>query len=311
MSAAVENAASFGGPQSGETGLIGSSPLACHSVTVRDSLDQHRLEAVLVEAGPYAAVRVLEEADSTNQQLLAAPGVGHLTAWLAEHQTAGRGRLDPATDRSAPRTWQAPPHTAILASVAVRPSVPGSQLTLAMALAALEAIDSITRRFNAIGAFAAEQGVAHKCSLKWPNDIMFGSNKVGGVLTQVGQDGRIVIGLGLNVHQTAEQLPSDRATSLSLEGFEVDRTELVIAILDGFARQYRAWRRSPAALVEAAAQRMATIGQWIYAVLPSGQVLAGQATGLDQAGRLMLRGQQGHHTHLDSGDVHHVRSQST
>jgi len=299
----------FSGPWIGEVGLIGGGPLAFPSVTVQDSLDQSRLEAALVEAGPYAAVRVLEEVDSTNNQLLAAPGVGHLTAWLAEHQTAGRGRLDPATDATAPRIWQAPPHTAILASVAVRPSVPGGQLTLAMALAVLEVIDSIAHRSFLFGTIGTEATVTCKGSLKWPNDIMFGPNKVGGVLTQVGQDGRIVIGLGLNVHQSAEQLPTVRATSLNLEGFEVDRTELAIAVLDGFARQYRTWRRSPAALVQAAAQRMATIGQWIYAVLPSGQVLAGQATGLDQAGRLMLRGQQGHHTHLDSGDVHHVRSQ--
>ncbi len=116
---------------------------------------------------------------STNDDLLAAAATGapDRSVLVADHQTAGRGRLD--------RRWEAPPGANLLVSILFRtvPSPP-STLTQRVGLAAIDA------RRAAAGVDAV---------LKWPNDLLVGERKLAGILAQRAADGSIVVGLGLNV----------------------------------------------------------------------------------------------------------------
>jgi BirA family biotin operon repressor/biotin-[acetyl-CoA-carboxylase] ligase len=143
--------------------------------------------------------------------------------------------------------------------------------------------------------------------LKWPNDVMVGRHKVGGALVQSGQDGRVVIGLGINVGQVARQLPHPSATSLRLEGLEVSLTDLGIAWLEELAKCYTEWEADPASVLAPVRDRMDTLGQTVKVVLPNGAQLHGQAESLSPTGALCLRTDDGQLTVLEAGDVHFVR----
>jgi len=142
----------------------------------------------------------------------------------ADVQTAGRGRLG--------RTWEAPAGRAILCSVLLRPQNP-MPLWPELSLVAGEAVAAALR---------AETGIA--ASLRHPNDVVVAGRKLVGVLAEA-TPGRVVLGIGVNVNQTAEELPRETAkppTSLRLElGRELVRAPLLAAILLELERGYDAW----------------------------------------------------------------------
>ncbi|MGZ4290691.1 MAG: biotin--[acetyl-CoA-carboxylase] ligase [Gaiellaceae bacterium] len=143
---------------------------------------------------------------------------------VANGQTAGRGRLG--------RTWEAPAGRAILCSVLLRPRVP-MPLWPELSLVAGEAVAAALR---------AETGV--EASLRYPNDVVVAGRKLVGVLAEA-TAGRVVLGIGVNVSQTVEELPRETAkppTSLRLElGRELERAPLLAAILFELERGYDAW----------------------------------------------------------------------
>jgi BirA family biotin operon repressor/biotin-[acetyl-CoA-carboxylase] ligase len=166
--------------------------------------------------------RYVESTPST--QLLMRPDSPEGAVVVAEEQTAGRGRLG--------RRWLAPAGTSLLCSVQLRPEIPGErlpELTGVAARACAEAIEAVT-------GLAAE--------LKFPNDVLLGGRKTAGVLAEA-REGRIVLGIGVNVNVPAAQLPEgvDRpATSLLAEtGHELDRAELLVELLKRLERRYEAW----------------------------------------------------------------------
>ena len=173
---------------------------------------------------PY---RFVESCAST-QRLLGEDEPEGSTA-VADVQTAGRGRLG--------RTWEAPPGRAILCSVLLRPPVP-MPLWPELSLVAGEAVAQTLR---------AETGV--DASLRHPNDVVIAGRKLVGVLAEATK-GRVVLGIGVNVNQTAEELPRDTAkppTSLRVElGREVERAPLLAALLLELERGYDAWTASHA-----------------------------------------------------------------
>ncbi|HEY5058719.1 MAG TPA: biotin--[acetyl-CoA-carboxylase] ligase [Gaiellaceae bacterium] len=173
---------------------------------------------------PY---RFVESCAST-QRLLGEDEPEGSTA-VADVQTAGRGRLG--------RTWEAPPGRAILCSVLLRPPVP-MPLWPELSLVAGEAVAQTLR---------AETGV--DASLRHPNDVVIAGRKLVGVLAEATK-GRVVLGIGVNVNQTAEELPRDTAkppTSLRVElGREVERAPLLAALLLELEHGYDAWTASHA-----------------------------------------------------------------
>jgi len=143
---------------------------------------------------------------------------------VAEEQTEGRGRLG--------RNWHSPPGVSVLCSILLEPSVETQrlpELSLVAGEAAAEAISTVT----ALGP-----------EIKLPNDILLGGRKVAGILAEA-RDGRVVLGIGINVNLTEDKLPTDvdlPATSLRVElGREVDRAELLTELLAVLERRYDVW----------------------------------------------------------------------
>lgn len=142
----------------------------------------------------------------------------------ADEQTEGRGRLG--------RTWQAPAGTSVLISVLLRPVVEPPQLpelSLVAGGAVAEAIADVAGIDPAI---------------KFPNDVLVAGKKVAGILAE-SSEGRVVLGIGVNVNQRTEELPPDaqtEPTSLAIEvGDRVDRGDLIAAILLRLEGAYDRW----------------------------------------------------------------------
>ena len=173
--------------------------------------------------GHFGHVYRYEELCPSTQRLLQADDPEGAVA-VAEEQSEGRGRLG--------RRWQAPGRTSVLVSILLRPNVDSPrlpELSLLAGGAVAQAIEEITGLEPAI---------------KFPNDVLIGGRKVAGILAE-SSDGRVVLGIGVNANQTADQLPADaqtEPTSLRLElGKAVDRPELLAAILRQVEQAYRSW----------------------------------------------------------------------
>ena len=170
---------------------------------------------------PYTFV---EECPST-QRLIDADGVEGTTV-ATDLQTHGRGRLG--------RTWEAPKGAALLFSVLLRPQPPMA-IWPELSLVAGEAVAA---------ALCEQTGVA--AELSHPNDVFVGGRKVAGVLPEA-TVGRVVLGIGVNVNQSAEHLPAETAkppTSLLVEtGREWPRAPLLAAILLELENRYDDWQR--------------------------------------------------------------------
>ncbi len=151
-------------------------------------------------------IRHFAEIDSTNRYLadLAVGDAHHGLVAVADHQTAGRGRLG--------RRWEAPPGANLLMSVLVRPSFPMEWFHLCGAAAGLAAI-----------AACRKVGLDDGLGLKWPNDLVVGDRKLGGILVEIlmpapgsASPPAVVVGLGLNVQwpppdgaEPAEPVPEE------------------------------------------------------------------------------------------------------
>jgi BirA family biotin operon repressor/biotin-[acetyl-CoA-carboxylase] ligase len=169
--------------------------------------------------------RPYEHVDSTpSTQLLVAADAPEGALVTAEAQTAGRGRLG--------RRWLAPSGTSLLCSLQLRPAVSQERLPELTGVAAHACAEAI----------AALTGLEPE--LKFPNDVLIGGRKVGGILAEARED-RVVLGLGVNVNVPEAGLPQevDRpATSLLVEtGRDLDRAELLVEVLERLERRYDAW----------------------------------------------------------------------
>jgi BirA family transcriptional regulator, biotin operon repressor / biotin---[acetyl-CoA-carboxylase] ligase len=188
---------------------------------VSDSLAPDVLKPLL--RGRFGHVyRYVESTDSTQRMLAEDESEGAIA--VAEVQTEGRGRLG--------RAWEAPAGTSVLVSVLLLPAVEPPrlpELSLVAGGAVAQAIAEVTGLEPAI---------------KFPNDILVRSRKVAGILAE-SSEGRVVLGIGVNVNQTLEQLPTDaktEPTSLRLElGGPVSRARLLAAILLQLELAYDAW----------------------------------------------------------------------
>lgn len=238
-------------------------------------------------------LRVVPSSPSTNSELLALaadPAVPSFTALLTFDQTAGRGRLD--------RTWVAPAGTALALSLLVRDALRhplASWLPLLAGLTLAEALD------DAVGG---------RVALKWPNDLLLDGRKVCGILVEVAPGGRdVVIGSGLNLAQTADELPVETATSLALAGvpLHADDLDAVVARYLGRLRNELETPGPVSRLRERVAARCTTVGSRVRVTLADGSPLVGRATGIDATGRLQVLSDSGDEVVVAVGDVTHVR----
>jgi BirA family biotin operon repressor/biotin-[acetyl-CoA-carboxylase] ligase len=260
------------------------------------------VSAGLVRPGSlWREVRAVAETGSSNADLLAAAGAGTAegTVLVAEAQTAGRGRLG--------RRWASPPRAGLTFSVLLRPDgVPAARLGWLPLLAGVAAAASV----RAVAAVDA--------TLKWPNDVLVGERKLGGILAER-TGSAVVVGIGINVWQTRSDLPPDAAaTSLALAA-EAGvagrglRERLLAGLLDELGRWYGSWRdqASPGdadacGLRQEYVRRCATLGREVTVTMPGTEPVTGTASGVDAAGRLEVR-TAGGMVAVTAGDVVHVR----
>jgi BirA family transcriptional regulator, biotin operon repressor / biotin---[acetyl-CoA-carboxylase] ligase len=151
-------------------------------------------------------------------------------------------------------------------------------------------------------------------TLKWPNDVVIGERKVAGVLVERVETPRYppaaVIGIGLNVSATADELPVPTATSLRLEGADTtDRSVLARAVLRTLEGLLGDWQRSGGdaarGLLTAYVQACSTVGRRVSLALPAGGEVIGEAVGVDATGRLVVSTAAGT-TAFGAGDVVHL-----
>ena len=267
---------------------------------VREPLDAARLRrAALHPDGPWREIEVVPSTGSTNADLLARAlrGEPEGVVLAAEEQTAGRGRMG--------RTWTSPPRAALTFSVLTRPDVPPARrgwLPLLTGVAAAAAVTEAT-------------GI--EARLKWPNDLLAGPAKLAGILAEAAGDA-VVVGIGLNVSTEPAELPGPGpgalpATSLRAAGATaLNREKILLTILAGFERWYRAWRQAGgdpdrSGLRPGYTRLSGTIGRTVRAELPGGQALSGSAAGVDPDGRLLVRVSSGAEVAVAAGDVVHLR----
>ena len=240
----------------------------------------------------WADVRVVAETGSTNADVLALARAGAAEGLVlaAEMQTAGRGRLG--------REWISQPGEALTFSVLLRPAtVPQatwSWVPLLAGVAVVSAVHSVT---------------AVSAALKWPNDVLVGDGKLGGILAERAGEA-IVVGIGLNVGACP---PVPTATSLRAQGAAAaDKSGLLAAILASLRDWYGRWRESAGdaqscGLHAEYVARCVTIGRVVRVDLPGGASVDGTATGVDSAGRLLVASALSGLTAVSAGDVVHVR----
>jgi len=170
---------------------------------------------------PY---RFVEECPSTQRLLEPEEAEGATAA--TDLQTQGRGRLG--------RTWEAPPGRALLFSVLLHPRPPMA-LWPELSLVAGDAVAAALREQTGVPA-----------ELNHPNDVLIEGRKVAGILPEA-TVGRVVLGIGVNVNQTTEELPAETpkpATALRVEtGREWPRAPLLAAILLELESRYDDWQR--------------------------------------------------------------------
>lgn len=218
-------------------------------------------------------LRWSEQTASTNADAVRAAneGASHGTLFLADWQSAGRGRSG--------RTWLSPPGENLMMSLVLRPEIPAAQLasiTLALGLGVADAVTTFVDP-AAVG-------------IKWPNDVHVRSKKIAGILVEGAVSSErcdhVVVGIGLNVSQT-EFDPSIAAlaTSLALEAGSVPtRTEVLLSVLSSLSNRLTGFEEGGlSSMLDDLRARDVTKGRAIRFGSEEGV-----ADGIDAAGRLRV-----------------------
>jgi BirA family biotin operon repressor/biotin-[acetyl-CoA-carboxylase] ligase len=264
----------------------------------RPPLNPRALTRALVRPGGlWREIQVVNETGSTNADLaaLARAGAAPGLVLVAETQTAGRGRMG--------RAWTAPPRSGLAFSVLLPSEDKATRLGWLPLLAGV-AVASALRGFADIEGVPA--GRMREAVLKWPNDVLIGGRKLGGILAER-VEGGVVIGVGLNVSLRVAELPVPTATSLAIEGAAADRDPVLRAVLRQLAIRYAEFTEGgPETLRGPYVALCSTLGRQVRVELPGGESLVGEARDIDDMGRLVVQTDDRDHI-LSAGDVVHVR----
>jgi BirA family transcriptional regulator, biotin operon repressor / biotin---[acetyl-CoA-carboxylase] ligase len=242
-----------------------------------------RVRAELESSTRFRDIRFVEVVDSTNRALLdlARAGEPEGVVLATDLQTAGRGRLD--------RTWEAEAGAGLLVSVLWRPEeLTPSRWYLVTAATALAARD------------ACLEVAGCRPEIKWPNDLLVADRKLAGILAEVAA-GAVVVGMGMNVHSA----PPGAAFLDDAAGQRVSRAALMVTWLKAVDRLARDWD----AVTARYRSECATVGRAVVVEAADGTRLTGRAEGIDDDGRLLVRGPDGALIPLSVGDVTHLRSE--
>ena len=264
-------------------------------VTDPSSFDDHFHLAALdgaVAGSRYAGnLHYFRSIQSTNSHAMQQADLGARdgSVYFADEQTAGRGR--------GAHAWTSPPGSGLYVSILLRPRIAPADvlwLSLAAGLAVHDAIQAVT---------------SLEPDLRWPNDLLFGSRKFCGILTELNAEvtrvRHAVIGIGINVHQS--HFPPEIAsvaTSLFIEtGRNWPRQELLLTLLRSLDRELAALA-DPSVAAESIRSRLEQRSSWIRGkrvVVEEGEPYTGVTDGLDTRGFLRVRTSDGPRTVLSGG----------
>ena len=247
------------------------------AVSIPDSLAPEVVEPLL--AGRFGRPYLYEDTCESTQRLLGADLPEGVVA-VCDVQTGGRGRLG--------RPWEAPQGAAILCSLLVRPPQDRrpAELSLVAGIAVAEAV---------------EHALGLAVQIKWPNDVMVNRRKVAGILAEA--DGEaVVVGVGLNVNQTREELPTEAQSapgSLYLtDGVRRPRAPILADLLAELEHAYDRWRVGGLdALYDTLGARDFLRGRKVFL---DGE--AGVGVGIERDGRLAVE-IDGERRLLESGEI--------
>eukprot|EP01022_Parablepharisma_sp_SALTPOND_P008848 TRINITY_DN137092_c0_g1_i1.p3 TRINITY_DN137092_c0_g1~~TRINITY_DN137092_c0_g1_i1.p3 ORF type:complete len:323 (-),score=137.00 TRINITY_DN137092_c0_g1_i1:125-1093(-) len=231
------------------------------------------------------------EIDSTNLEARrrAEAGAPHGACLVAEHQSAGRGRLD--------RRWASPRGSALLFSLILR---------LELGLNRIFALNNLV---SLALCRALEKHGGLTPAIKWPNDVYLEGKKLAGVLTEFASRGELVdhavVGVGLNVNQPASWLKGLDRPAMSLKaatGHAWHRAELLAQILGEMSELYRQFVSDGGEAITAAYTARSLILGMQVTVREGPTVRQGKATGFAPSGALLLE-EDGEVSHIHHGDV--------
>ncbi|TML01764.1 MAG: biotin--[acetyl-CoA-carboxylase] ligase [Actinobacteria bacterium] len=247
-------------------------------------------------AGIEAPSHYLEVTGSTNTELLALAeqGAPAWTVLAAGHQVEGRGRLD--------RTWESKPGASLLVSVLLRPDLPPTDSSL------------VTLAAGACMAMSCSVACGVDVRCKWPNDLLVADRKLGGVLTEAkverGRLAHVVVGVGMNLEQRAEDFPPElrgSATSVANEGGRPDGPALLFEFLLRLTRfgdpSRPGFRETVLDMYRRVCQ---TIGRTVRATTATGRHVEGRATGVGDWGQLVVETDRGPEE-VTFGEITHLR----
>lgn len=281
------------------------------------ALDLERIRTAL--ADDFTTIDFVEKTGSTNTDLMQATNVADGTVLLADEQLSGKGRLG--------RSWTAPAGSQVIFSVLLLPESLEHLGTLPLA-AGLAVTDSIERtvlkwpndvhidgnKLCGILAEAGPVGQAFKAAPKTEltkvevgkaevNKAEVNKAELNKVVGGAVPSARVVVGMGINVTLTREDLPIEKATSLALEGRDTDRTELAITVLKNLRRRIVQWENQDPQLLRDYRAVCSSLGQEVRLETPSGDV-TGHVDEIGEDGRIMVAGE-----YYSAGDVTHLRPQ--
>jgi BirA family biotin operon repressor/biotin-[acetyl-CoA-carboxylase] ligase len=247
----------------------------------------------------FSRIEWVAETGSTNSDLAANAHGGTLdeVVRVADHQTAGRGRLD--------RQWVAPPGENLLVSVRVAPRCPVERWPLTTSAMALAVVD-VTARLG-----LADVGI------RWPNDVIVGGEaggKLAGVLAELvvgpgAVPAAVVVGVGLNVGWPVDVAARSSLAATSLAAI-LDPPPARGTVLDALLARFAEWvalvERDPAQLRDRHLERSITVGRDVRIARADGSHVEGHAVDIDALGRIVVR-VDGNDEAFSSGDVTHLR----
>lgn len=257
-------------------------------------LDTDALNVALADTIFAGNIQIFSTIDSTNTHAMreAQNGTPHGSVYVAEEQTAGRGR--------GAHSWHSEPNTGLYMSIVVRPSIPPADalwLSLAAGLGVLQAVENVT------GSVA---------DIRWPNDLLLNGRKFAGILTEMNAEATrvryAVIGIGMNVNHSAFSPElRETATSLRLEcNRMIDRGELLIATLRAMNSEIAALIHPQgfAAATDRILSRMEQKSTWVRGkrvVVEEAEGYTGVTAGLNALGFLQVATETGLRTVLSGG----------
>lgn len=268
------------------------------AVGPRPELDPRKVDAEFVARDIAGVGRtVLERTGSTNADAAAVLERGEPVPFVmvADEQVSGRGRLD--------RVWTAPFGSSLLMSLVLAPPVPAARWGWLPLLTGLAVCDALLE----------ESGL--EVVLKWPNDLLVvdpsGARKLGGILAERTPSAHAILGVGLNVDQSPDELPGPGGVSLLMVGARVSRERLLAAVVSSLVRRVDAWAvvsgdPVSSGLADEYSRRCVTLGLEVDVSLPHDGTVRGRASAVSVDGALVLDTAEGSRI-VSAGDIVHVR----